>query len=161
MPRNQTKELAQWFVKEICNRPWTPADWGGAHMAHAKKLLKLYTMEDIRGCAVALHEGDMEFEGWQDGWDLNYLTTLLKGEPPFIEQYLTPPDPPAVYMITAYDEWVRTYGRRAMERDIWGGVYQPINEPHRLDDHEIALLLGEEAAQASLIAKAGFVLEGV
>lgn len=151
---NDTTRLARWFVATILKRHWTRADWGGTVMAHAKKLLKLgYGLNEIQGCALALVKNPDMFEGWTGEWPLQYMVTILKGEPPYIEQWLRPPDPPPIYEIHRYDDWVMVYGKKAVEMGLWDGIYLPINEPYRLNDKALEIILGDEAIQAALKAK--------
>lgn len=151
---SDTKKLAQWFVIVILKRPWTKADWGGTHMAHAKKLLGMgYKLDEIQSCALAMVKNPGRLEGWNQEWKLQYLTTLLRGEPPYIEQWLRPPDPPPVYEIHRYDDWVMVYGKKAIEKGLWDGIYLPINEPHRLNDNAIEIILGGDAVQVALRVK--------
>jgi hypothetical protein len=121
-------------------------------MAHASKLIKMmkYDPADIRACVMAIVDDTFDFEGIAPNLELKYLITILKGEPPYIEQFLAVPDPPPVYEIEAYDHWVRMHGKRAVEQGTWDGVYLPVNQPYRLVEQEIAVVLGEEYAQASL-----------
>lgn len=137
MARNKTLDLAQYFVREIIDRHWTPADYGGTHMAHAKKLLKMYSLEDIKGCLKAVKETPERFN-LPKGFRPQYLTSLLKFEPPLIEQFLKVPDPPPIYQIRTYDKWVLEYGKKAIEQGVWDGVYPCADEPYRLTAQEIA-----------------------
>lgn len=148
---NNTLDLARWFVTKILGRGWTPADWGGSHMAHAKKVLQHYDIEDIKGCVLAVKEDPSRF-GFPDTFEWQYLITALKGEPPLIEQYLTPPEPPPVYS-AEYDGWVLRYGRKAFEMGLWDGIYYPINDPGRLTFNQVKSCLGEWRAKASLRRK--------
>lgn len=149
--RNEVLDLAYWFVKNVLGREWTQADYGGTHMAHASKLIKMkYDPVDIRACVMAMVDDTFEFEGIAPNLELKYLITILKGEPPYIEQFLRVPDPPAIYEIESYDHWVRMHGKKAIEQGAWDGIYLPVNQPYRLTENEIAYILGEEYAQLSL-----------
>ena len=151
---NDTTRLAQWFVVAILKRHWMRADWGGTVMSHAKKLLALgYKLEEIQACALAMVKNPDRFDGWNPGWKLQYLSTLLKGEPPYIEQWLTPPPPPPIYESKAYDTWVQTDGLRAIRLNLWDGIYPVVDEPHRLSAEALAIILGAELTAASLMAK--------
>ena len=152
MGRNEVSDLAYWFVKNVIGREWTQADYGGTHMAHAKRLIKemKYNPADIRACIMAIVDGTFEFEGIAPNLEFRYLITILKGEPPYIEQFLAVPNPPPVYEIEVYDHWVRMHGQKAVEDGVWDGVYLPINQPYRLTEYEIAYILGEHYAQLSL-----------
>ena len=148
---NATLDLAFWFVTEVLGRQWTEADYGGTHMAHASKLLKMkYDPADIKACIMAIEDGMFDFEGLPPDFELKYLITIIKGEPPYIEQFLAIPEPPPIYEIRSYDNWVKTYGLRAIESGVWNGAYLPINQTHRLTEDDIALILGEQYAQKSL-----------
>ena len=152
---SETHRLAQWFVSAIIRRPWTRADWHGVHVVHAKKLLSLdYKLEEIQACALAMVKNPDRFEGWNPGWKLQYLSTLLKGEPPYIEQWITPPPPPPIYESRAYDTWVQTDGLRAIRLNLWDGVYPVVDEPHRLSAEALRIILGNELVQKSLTRKA-------
>ena len=123
-------------------------------MAHAKKLLGMgYKLDEIQSCALAMVKNPGRLEGWNQEWKLQYLSTLLRGEPPYIEQWLRPPDPPPVYEIHRYDDWVMVYGKKAIEKGLWDGIYLPINEPHRLNDNAIGIVLGGDAVQVALRVK--------
>lgn len=152
MRNEPVKDLAFWFVTEVLGRWWTQADYGGTHMSHASRLIKKYKYDpgDIKACIMAMVDETQEFQDVPDDFEFRYLITVLKGEPPYIEQFLAVPDPPPVYEISAYDMWVREYGKRAIEGNVWDGVYLPINQPYRWTEDDIALMLGEEYAQASL-----------
>lgn len=146
-------DLAYWFITEIIGRDWVAADRMGVHVTHASKLLKMgYDIQDIQACVMNMVEGTFDFDA-PDGFlerPMRYLSVVTQGEPPYIEQFLRPPDPPAVYEIAAYDEWIRRHGKKAIECGAWDGIYWPINQPHRLTEDDIALILGEEHAQRSL-----------
>lgn len=146
--RNDTLDLARWFVTQVLGRSWTRADYGGSHMAHAKKVLKGYSIEDIKGCVLAVRDNPAQF-GFPASFEWRYLSTVLKGEPPLIEQYLTPPDPPPVWS-AEYDQWVIEYGKKAFELEIWDGIYLPINEPGRLTYEQIKRCVGVWRAKYSL-----------
>lgn len=151
---NDTTRLAQWFISAILRRPWARADWGGTVMSHAKKLLALgYKIEEIQACALAMVKNPDSFDGWNAGWKLQYLTTLLKGEPPYLEQWITPPPPPPIYESKAYDTWVQTDGLRAIRLNLWDGIYPVVDEPYRLPAEALRIILGDELTAASLIAK--------
>lgn len=154
MPKSDTVILAQWFVSAILRRPWARADWGGTVMSHAKKLLKLgYKIEEVQACALAMVKNPGRFEGWNPGWKLQYLSTLLRGEPPYLEQWITPPPPPPIYESKAYDTWVRTDGRRAIRLNLWDGIYPVVDEPYRLSAEALRIILGDKLTAASLKAK--------
>lgn len=152
MNNNPIFDLAHWFVIEVIGRKWCTADFGGTHMAHASRLIKKfkYDPDDIKACVMAMMDGMFEFQDMPDDFEFRYLTSILKGEPPYIEQFLAVPNPPPVYQINSYDSWVKEYGCKAIEEGIWDGIYLPINQPHRLTEDDIALILGEQCAQASL-----------
>jgi len=140
-------KLAQWFIREILGRNWTKADWHGSHKSHASKLLKMYSLEDIRGCIQTLCK-DPERFGYP-GFKLQYMVTILKGEPPYIEQFIAVPDPPPVFEIHNYDDWVLRHGAKAIAQGKWNGIYTPIDEPHRFNYTAIMLMFGEEYADRS------------
>lgn len=151
---SDTKKLAQWFVIVILKRPWTKADWGGTVIAHAKKLLGMgYKLDEIQSCALAMVKNPGRLEGWNQEWKLQYLTTLLRGEPPYIEQWLRPPDPPPVYEGHNYDLWIQNWGRKAIRLGQWDGLYLPVNDEHRLGEEALRIILGDEYVQKSLDAK--------
>lgn len=156
MSDNPVYNLAYWFVTEVMGRKWSRADFGGSHMAHASRLIKKlkYAQSDIMACVMAMVDGVFEFQDLPDGFEPRYLISILKGEPPYIEQFLAVPDPPPVYEIDAYDGWVDEHGRKAIEEGIWDGIYLPVNQPYRLTEDDIALILGEKCAQDSLEAMA-------
>lgn len=150
-----THKLAQWFVSAILRRPWTRADWHGVHVVHAKKLLTLgYKIEEIQACALAMVKNPDRFEGWSSDWKLQYLSTLLRGEPPYLEQWITPPPPPPIYESKAFDTWVQTDGLRAIKLNLWDGIYPVVDEPHRLSAEALEIVLGDALVQKSLIRKA-------
>ena len=154
MTRSDTKALAQWFVVAILRRLWTRADFGGTHMAHAKRLLEMgYKIEEIQGCALGMVKNPSQFKGWTGEWPLQYLSTILKGEPPYIEQWLRPPDPPAIYEGNSYDTWVMNWGAKAVRLGLWDGIYPCVDEVHRLSSEALTIILGEELTAASLEAK--------
>ena len=153
--RSETTVLAQWFVSAILRRPWTRADFHGVHMKHAKSILALgYRIEEIQACALSMVKNPYRFEGWEPGWKLQYLSTLLRGEPPYIEQWITPPPPPPIYESKSFDEWVQTDGLRAIRLNLWDGVYPVVDEPHRLSAEALRVILGDELVQKSLARKA-------
>lgn len=155
MAKSDTTVLAQWFVSAILRRPWARADWGGTVMSHAKKLLSLgYKIEEIQACALAMVRNPDRFDGWNPGWKLQYLSTLLKGEPPYIVQWIVPPSPPPIYESKAYDTWVQTDGLRAIRLNLWDGIYPVVDEPHRLSADALRIVLGDELVQKSLTRKA-------
>lgn len=148
---NEVRDLAQWFVREVLGRRWTQADYRGVHMKHASQVLKLgYALGDVKACIMAMIDFPEGFEAMPEGLELKYILTVTKGEPPYIEQFLAIPDPPPVYEIDAYDDWVKKYGSRAVGDGVWDGVYLPINQPYRLTEDDIAAILGESYAQVSL-----------
>ena len=152
---NDTTRLARWFVSAILRRPWARADWGGTVMSHSKRLLKLgYKVEEIQACALAMAKNPDRFDGWGSDWKLQYLSTLLKGEPPYLEQWLTPPSPPPIYESRAYDTWVQTDGLRAIRLGLWDGIYPVVDELHRLSAEALRIILGDELVQKSLTRKA-------
>lgn len=152
---NDTTRLARWFVSAILRRPWARADWGGTVMSHAKKLLGLgYKVEEIQACALSMVKNPSRFDGWRSDWKLQYLSTLLKGEPPYLEQWLAPPPPPPIYEIKSFDTWVQTDGLRAIRLNLWDGIYPVVDEPHRLSAKALTIILGEKLTAASLIARA-------
>ena len=153
---SETRKLAQWFVNAILRRPWTRADFHGVHMKHAKSILALgYKIEEIQACALAMVKNPDRFDGWNPGWKLQYLSTLLRGEPPYLEQWITPPPPPPIYESKSFDEWVMNYGKKAVELGQWDGIYGPINEPYRLNEEALRIILGSEYVQKSLELKQG------
>lgn len=136
-------KLAQWFVSAILRRPWTRADWHGVHVVHVKKLLGLgYKIEEIQACALAMVKNPDRFDGWNPGWKLQFLSTLLRGEPPYIEQWITPPSPPPVYEVRAYDLWVQNWGKKAIRLGLWDGNYPCVDEPYRLSAKALTIILG-------------------
>lgn len=148
---SDTFKLAHFFVTEVLCRGWTTADFGGTHMAHAKKLLKMgYKLNDLRACIMSLVDGMFDFEDVPDDFEFKYMSSILKGEPPYIEQFLAIPSPPPVYEVNTYDAWVVLYGKRAIAEGKWDGIYWPMNQPYRLTDDDIALILGEEFTQRAL-----------
>ena len=152
---SETHNLAGWFVSTIIRRPWTRADWGGVHMKHAKSILALgYKIEEIQACALSMVKNPYRFEGWEPGWKLQYLSTLLRGEPPYLEQWITPLPPPPIYESKAYDTWVQTDGLRAIRLNLWDGIYPVVDEPYRLPAEALRIILGDELVQKSLTRKA-------
>lgn len=152
---NDIMKLAQWFVIAIRKRHWKRADFGGTHMAHAKRLLEMgYKIEEIQGCCFALVRNPDQFDGWGQGWELKYMVTILKGEPPFVEQWLRPPEPPAIYEAHNYDLWVQNWGKKAIRLGMWDGIYACVDEPYRLSAGALRIILGDDdAVQKSLEAK--------
>jgi len=124
MRSEPVKDLAFWFVTEVLGRWWTRADYGGTHMSHASRLIKKfkYDPSDIKACVMAMVDDTFEFQDMPEDFEFRYLISVLKGEPPYIEQFLAIPDPPPVYEINAYDMWVRVCGHRAIEAGIWDGI---------------------------------------
>lgn len=152
---SETHRLAQWFVCAIIRRPWTRADWSGVHMVHAKKLLELgYALDEIQACALGMVKNPDRFDGWNPEWKLKYLSTLLRGEPPFIVQFLQPPEPPPIYEAHSYDLWVQNWGKQAIRLGMWDGVYACVNDPHRLSAEALKIILGDRYVQKSLERKA-------
>lgn len=152
---NDTAQLARWFVSAILRRLWTRADFRGVHMKHAKSILALgYKIEEIQACALSMVKNSDRFEGWNPGWKLQYLSTLLRGEPPYLEQWITPPPPPPIYKSKAYDTWVQTDGLRAIRLDLWDGIYPVVDEPYRLSQGALRIILGDELVERSLERKA-------
>lgn len=94
--RGATGRLAKFFVGYYLQRGWTKADYGGMHMAHAKKILALgYTVEQVVECLQQLARGDLtdgvpwvEYTTYHNfrkpGWST--LLCVLWGEPPIIER---------------------------------------------------------------------------
>jgi len=140
---NDTVKLAQWFVVAILRRHWTRADWHGVHMVHAKRLLELgYGLDEIQGCALAMVKNPGRFNGWNPEWKLQYLSTLLRGEPPYLEQWLRPPEPPPIYECVRYDNWVMNWGKKAIRLGLWDGDYPCVDEPYRLSSEALRIILG-------------------
>ena len=110
-------------------------------MAHAKKLLRLYKLEEIQGCCLALVKQPERFDGWEHGWELKYMVTILKGEPPYITQWITPPSPPPIYEVRAYDLWVQNWGKKAIRLGLWDGNYPCVDEPYRLSAEALQIIL--------------------
>lgn len=154
MTRSDTVILAQWFVLAILRRHWVQADFGGSHMAHAKRLLGMgYKLDEIQGCCLGMVKNPDVFEGWSGEWPLKFMTTILKGEPPYIEQWLTPPAPPPIYETKAYDTWVISWGAKAVRLGLWDGLYLCVDELHRLSSKALTIIMGKELATASLRVK--------
>lgn len=127
MSRNQTLDLARHFVIEFLGRRWTPADYKGMHMKSASRLLKMgYDYDAIISALMALKERDYAQFGYsRDELPSNIRTIGILwawGEPPLIERFLQPDPMPEIYS-EDFDKWVRRWGKIAIERGDWNGVY--------------------------------------
>jgi len=96
---NRTTNLAKHFVANYLKRPWTRADYGGMHMAHAKKLLVDlgYGFSEVVGCLDALDSGELTggvpWKDYTEYWGFKHkgwfsMLPVLWGEPPAIERFL-------------------------------------------------------------------------
>jgi hypothetical protein len=119
----------KFFVREILGRSLTPADYRSRHMTAAKTLLKTmkYDYNDVVGALYSLRDKEASHFGYEspaqlpdrlEGMEILYRW----GEPPLIERWLTPPPPPPVYSCD-YDKWVQSWGKRAIARKVWDGLY--------------------------------------
>ena len=127
MKKSQTLELAQYFVCEFIGRRWTRVDYSSRHMKAASKLLKMgYSYDALVSALMAIKERDYA----QFGYDHDDLPENVQGmevlwywgEPPLIERFLQPDPMPEIYS-EDYDGWVRRWGRQAIERGDWNGIY--------------------------------------
>lgn len=128
MNKSDTTIVAQYFVGTIIGRPWTQADYHGRHMKAASILLKMgYDRDTI--CAALDCAKERAYE--QFGYDTDKLPQgkiegleflYVWGEPPLIERFTAPPEIPPIYS-TDYDLWVRQWGKKAIERGLWDGIY--------------------------------------
>lgn len=112
--RGATGRLAKYFVCHHLKRAWTKADYGGMHMAHAKRILGLgYSADDAIECLQRLARGDLtDGVPWVDyteyhnfdkpGWST--LLCVLWGEPPAIEREILP-HAPTETTPEAFIEW--------------------------------------------------------
>jgi len=78
---------------------------------------------------------------WEFGYEENKLPRLpidgmeilySWGEPPLMERFLRPPDPPEIYSAD-YDKWVRRYGEQAIKCGAWDGIYLR-DDPRKNED---------------------------
>jgi hypothetical protein len=126
---NPVRDLCTFFIREILDRKMSPADYRGRHMRTASRLLKemKYDMDAVVAALVALKERDFaQFQYDSDklpktieGMEVLYLF----GEPPLIERFISPPPIPPVYS-QDYSAWVQRWGRTAIEREEWDGIYR-------------------------------------
>jgi hypothetical protein len=125
--RNQTLDLARYFVCEFIGRRWTPADYRSRHMKTASRLLKMgYDYDALVSALMALKERDYR----QFGYTYDDLPSNIEGmevlwgwgEPPLIERFLRPAPMPEIYS-DDFDRWVRRWGKIAIERGDWDGIY--------------------------------------
>lgn len=128
MNKSDTTIVAQYFVETIVGRPWTPADYKGRHMKSASILLKMgYDRDTICAALDCLKERAYEQFGYDaDKLPIGNLEGLeflyVWGEPPLIERFTAPPKIPPIYS-SDYDLWVRQWGKKAIERGLWDGIY--------------------------------------
>jgi len=128
MPPNQTRELMKFFVMDILGRKLTPADFHGRHMKAASNLLKKmkYNYHDVMGALYSLRDKQYAHFGYESERNLPRLEGMEClygwGEPPLIERWLTPPPMPPIYS-NDYDTWITTWGKRAIQREVWDGIY--------------------------------------
>lgn len=127
--KSPTTEVAHYFVTEFIGRRWTRADYRSRHMRAAKILLKemKYSQDAIISALMALKDGDYTQFGYNSPGELPKKIEGMEvlwswGEPPLMERFLAPPPQPVIYSHD-YDDWVRRWGRIAVERGDWDGIY--------------------------------------
>lgn len=105
---SDTEKLARFFVTEILGREWTPADYRGMHMKHAKTLLKDYDLIDLVRCLCTLRDGVLG-EWMAEAQD---MLVVVRGEPPLINEwtrYKAVPPPVWQERPTEYWQWITRY----------------------------------------------------
>jgi len=172
---NEVAELAFWFVRTFLNRSFDHrAD--GRELKEAKQLLnpmqkrgfpkvQPYTIEEVKEALFALRDGTTvvthykPFEEWHyQGRSIDTLGILFWKTPDkriFIDALLEPPEPPQSYEFAEYAEWVKKYGKRALERSTWNGVFlwSTMEEPYnceRMSFAELVDIVGEDLAMQAL-----------
>lgn len=131
---NPVLNLARFFVTSIVGRRWTPADYRSRHMKAASTLLNKmkYDYDAVVAALTALDERDYVQFGYDSDRGLpspplqGMEVLYCWGEPPLIERFLRPPEMPPVYS-TDYDPWVLRWGKLAIKRGEWDGVYMGEN----------------------------------
>lgn len=129
MSNNKVRDLAVYFITVVMGRKMTPADYRGRHMKTASRLLKemKYDYDAVIAALAALKRRDYKAFGYDiddlpkgsiQGMEILYLW----GEPPLIERFVSPPPMPPIYSCD-FDEWVRQWGKLAIERGDWDGLY--------------------------------------
>ena len=155
MSNNPVKDLALFFIRDIIGRRVTPADFRGRHMRAASILIKMgYNVDDLEAALVALKTRDYAAFGYDSESELPSQLGGMEllwswGEPPLIERFLTPPDPPPVYS-WSYDRWVEKWGRRAIEIGMWDGIYVK-QDPESCRDWLVGAV-GDESFEKSVEA---------
>jgi len=148
------QELTVFFVKDIMRRSMTPADWRGRHAKAAKRLLTemKYDRRDVMGALYSLRDREYSHFGFESesqlpnniqGMEILYLW----GEPPLIERWLTPPEAPPVYSCD-YDKWVQKWGKRAIQRKLWDGIY--LRQNPQLVEEWLKPVVGDEKYRMSV-----------
>lgn len=127
---NPTLRVARYFVTEVIGRRWTRADFRSRHMKAAKVLLKEMGYEEDAIIAALDALRNRRYEEFNYTHDelpdppLSGMEILWAwGEPPLIERFVSPPDMPPVYS-NDYDPWVRRWGKVALDRGDWDGIYR-------------------------------------
>lgn len=130
-----------------------------------------YSIEEVKEVIITLRDGTtpvtdyLPFGAWaeREGWkrphilrSLGLLFTQAPGGKTFIEAVLTPPDPPLKFHVAEFAEWVKEHGKRALDRDLWNGLFLwlPAEGPldcERLSYRELVGIVGEELATQSLV----------
>ena len=172
---NEWALLAIWFVQTFLHREFDHrAD--GREIKEAERLLrpkqkkgfpkvKAYTEGEIKEALFALRDGTTTvtdfkpFEEWHyQNRPLDSLGVLFwrtKDGRIFIDALLEPPEPPQVYEFAEYGEWVKKYGKRALERSRWDGIFlwSATEDPYdceRMSFAELVQIVGEDLAAQAL-----------
>ena len=121
-------KLSFFFIKEVLGRDITPADYRGRHVKAASTILKMgYGYESVAQALLALRDGDPTAFRFESSRELPRIITIEMlwcwGEPPLIERFMAPPERPPVYSCD-YDTWVQRWGKVAIERGEWDGIYR-------------------------------------
>lgn len=99
--------LAYWFVTEYHGRKWTETDKKGQHLGNAKNVLADYSEREIKGCLLACRDGRIPLG---NNFVIEALTTIRRGEPPYIEQYRAlASNPPPEYMQASHARWAAEF----------------------------------------------------